>query len=116
MQASPAATGFKKVALFVMLLSAALLALVGERTLAGLWQWFSAVKGGVRGDSVDGPGPAVILGSMVLVVVALAVRSGAAGKGATSAVRISTWAAVLAFSSLVVYLTMSLGPLTIWRL
>lgn len=114
MQANENSTALRTVSLLTMLLSAGLLVLVGERTAAGLWQWFRAPVG-LGGDLVHGPGPAVILGSMVLVVIALALRWGATGRGAKSAIVISTWAAILAFTSLVIYLSMALGPITIWR-
>jgi hypothetical protein len=115
MQANNKESTLHTASLLTMLLSAGLLVLVGERTAAGLLQWISVLRGGLRGDLVSGPGPAVILGSMGLVVVALALRWGAAGRGAKSAIVISTWAAILAFTSLVIYLSMSLGPITIWR-
>ncbi len=114
MQANESSTTLRTVSLLTMLLSAGLLVLVGERTAAGLWQWFRAPVG-LGGDLVHGPGPAVILGSMALVVIALALRWGATGRGARSAIIISTWAAILAFTSLVIYLSMALGPITIWR-
>jgi hypothetical protein len=115
MQANDKQSVLQTASLLTMLSSAGLLLLVGERTAAGLLQWFSALRGGLRGDLVSGPGPVVILGSMLLVVLALALRWGATGRGARSAIVISTWAAILAFSSLVIYLSMSLGPITIWR-
>jgi hypothetical protein len=71
MQANNKESTLRTASFLTMLSSAGLLLLVGERTAAGLLQWISALRGGLRGDLVNGPGPAVILGSMGLVVVAL---------------------------------------------